>query len=330
MNERKRGAKRRIWSFVAGMVLVAGLTVAVVFVTLNYGAIQDYFAGMGYEPVAEMARIRDELGLSAEARRVFDATWPELDERGDFNRNCRSGEVDVAILGCYAGGRIYVYDIVNEELDGVRELATAHELLHAMWERLGVREQAMLTEELEAVLAENEWLAEELAIYEEGERESELYARVGTEVRELPERLLAHYAEMIAAREQVVAYYEGYIGVFRAVEERLAEIESELVKARAALDAEVAEYERRAEQFAADVVSFNACAAVEGCLKSKWEGDSRRAALIQEQAALVARYDEINAMVDEVNALIGEYNSNVLHGQMLNDAVNSLVVPEGV
>lgn len=327
--ERRLGV-RRILSWGVGLVCLVTLTAAIVIVTLYYGEIRDYVAGIGYEPTAEMVRLRDELSLTERARLIFDASWPELNERGDFNRNCRAGEGDMAILGCYAGERIYVYDIVNEELTGVREAAIAHELLHAVWARLSVRERDELLDELLGVLAENEWLSEELLIYEEEARDEELYVRAGVEVRDLPAELEEYYAGVFARREAVVEYYEGYIAVFRGIEERLEEIGAELGETEAKLDAAVADYEKRIAQWSADVVSFNACAAVEGCFASEVAFNSRRAGLVSEQGKLLVLYDEISELVEQMNELVAEYNANVIHGQMLNDAVNSLAVPEGV
>ncbi len=47
-----------------------------------------------------------------------------------------------AILGCYnpSSRDIYIYNVTNSELDGVKEVTAAHEMLHAAWERLSESE----------------------------------------------------------------------------------------------------------------------------------------------------------------------------------------------
>lgn len=291
--------------------------------------IQDYLLGWGYEPTAEMAEIREELGLTARARRIFDASWPELEEREEFNQNCRAGgEGDLAILGCYTNERIYIYNIVSDELVGVRETSTAHELLHAVWVRLTDGERNALDDDLNAVLAQNAWLVDELAVYGKHEWGEELYVRVGTEVRNLPEALERHYAGIFDDQDRIVEYYEEYIAVFREIEGRMAEISERLEHVQATLDAAAAAYEQKVGQLNAEVVSFNACAVRVGCFATEAEYNSRLALLLQEQKVLMAEYEEINRLVDQYNALVDDYNSNVVHGQMLNNAINSLAVPE--
>lgn len=327
MTERKRKMRRKILC----VLFVTIVTLCGVAIWLNYTTIRDYFVGINYQPSAEMLAIRDGLRLTERGIFIFNATQPELNERGDFNRNCRTGETDTAILGCYAREKIFVYDIRSEELEGIRELAMAHELLHAVYARMNIQEKDALANELAQVYDSNrEILETEIGFYDEAERQEEIFVRAGTEIKDLPNGLEETYAQIFNDQDAVVEFYDGYIGVFREIEERQAEIAEELDAKKAELDSGKVNYARETAQLNADVVSFNACARVDGCIKSKTEFRERRAALINRRDELEKMYNEINTTVAEYNELVAEYNELVVHGQMLNDEINSAESPQEI
>ena len=311
------------------MVVLGGATLAIV---LNRVWIYDFWRGMGYEPSVEMGRIRDRLGLTERGEFLFRAVWPELDGREEFNEKCRSeADMGVAVLGCYTEGKVYVYDIVDEELEGIRELTTAHELLHAVWERMREDERKELIESLMRVFEANqEALEEELGVYGISEREEELYVRAGTEIRGLSADLEKHYEEVFKNRDKIVNYYEGYIGVFRRIETEMEELENEVEKVGVEIETKTAEYELKVGQLDAEAISFNSCAEIAGCFKSEEEFRLRREELIMEQEALIEMYDELNRLIDRYNELVDKYNTDVTHVRRLNNVVNSNERPEGI
>ena len=99
--------KRNYCGWVILLVLVAIATIIV----LNRAWIYDWFRGITYQPNAEMAGIRGKLNLTGRGEFLFNATQPELNEADAFNANCRQDESEVAVLGCYTAGNIYVYNI---------------------------------------------------------------------------------------------------------------------------------------------------------------------------------------------------------------------------
>lgn len=307
------------------------IVTAAVLVAVNFVTIKDFFVGMGYMPTRGMTEIRESLQLTGRGEFLFKASRPELDERGDFNRNCRDEDTETAILGCYRDEKIFIYNIVDDELAGIRELTTAHELLHAVYARMSESEQAKWGELLATVYEQNkDILEEEIEAYDEGERAEELYVRAGTEVRDLPEALEEHYGEIFRNQDRVVGYYESYIAAFLEIDAAIDELDTEMKAALAQINTRTAEYERRTAQLAADIVSFNACAEVAGCFKADGEFWERRGRLVTEREALTEMYSELNEMIDEYNEMVGEYNANVIHGQMLNDLINSAVEPEEI
>ena len=307
--------------WIAGAVLVV---ILVGLAVLNMSYIYDYFRGLTYAPSSEMLRIRGDLKLNNRGQFVFNAAQPKLSESEEFNAVCRQKqEVEMAVLGCYTGGNIYVYNIMDKELDGIRELTTAHELLHAVWAEMSDSKKQELNSALEKVLADNESLREELAVYGDDEKEEELYVRAGTEVADLPDVLEKHYAEIFENQDLIVGFYNSYIGVFRQIEAEMETLKGEMATISAEVEAKKADYEARAEQLTKDVKSFNECAETVGCFAYEGEFLAQKGILVAEQEALGVLYDEINGLIDEYNVRVEKYNADVRQGEKLQQMINS-------
>ena len=310
-------------------LLLAGILAAAVILVLNRDKVYDYYRGLIYKPSSEMVKIRDSLGLTTEGEFVFNASQPVLSERDEFNANCREDDAETAILGCYAMENIYVYNIEDEQLKGIRELTAAHELLHAVFARMNDNEKDALRGDLQTVLKNNgEILQEDLSIYSTEEQFEELYVRAGTEVKKLPDNLEKHYAKVFKDQDKVVSFYDSYIAVFRRLKAELKALESELDELNSRIDSMTLEYETRARQYSTDVDQFNVCADTAGCFGSQWEFDTRRNVLVNEQVALDAMYDEITNLVNEYNDKVKVYNNDVIETNRLNDKINSNIKPK--
>lgn len=326
--KRVRSDRGRLVGFLAASVLVMATVVAVV---VNFTTIRDFFVGMRYRPSGEMERIRTALDLTDSGYRIFNAAMPELLERNEFNQICRESANESAVLGCYRDDLVYVYNVVDEELPGVRELATAHELLHAVYARMSEAQKTDLVEPLTRVFDANQELLEsEINLYDISERQEELYVRAGTEVKNLPSELEEHFAGIFKNQDAVVDFYEGYISVFREIEKKLKNLLAQTEALSAEITAKTSEYETRAATLNAQVQEFNACAGTLDCFASTTAFNNRRRELVAEQTALETLYNEINSKISQYNALVVEYNDNLLHGQILNQAINSSAKVESV
>lgn len=317
--------KRRRWGLCVGVVLAVIALAAGVALVLNREWVYDFYLGTTYTPSREMARIRDDLKLTERGEFIFNAAQPELNEAEAFNSYCRTEtDVENAVLGCYTVGRIYVYNIVDAELEGIRELTAAHELLHAVWARMTEQERVALVTELTQVFEANQdALGSEIETYDVAARQEELYVRAGTEIANLPAGLEKHYAEIFEDQDRIAGFYDSYIAVFREIEAEMAGLVEEMDSISEEIDTKSAEYEEQLGQLDADIVSFNACAAVEGCIKSESEFYARRNALISRQEELGVLYEEINALIGEYNELVAQYNEDVTRNEKLNQKINS-------
>lgn len=322
-------AKRRAyWWWLVGVVTLVGVLVAMV---INRQWLYDFWRGTSYEATGEMSAIEASLQLTERGEFLFKASWPKLSLAEEFNAKCRTKETKMAVLGCYAGGDIYIYNINVAELEGIRELTTAHELLHAVWARMSEAEQGDLAVVLEQVYDDSkEILKDELAVYDASERQEELFVRAGTELKNLPAGLEKIYGEIFADRDVIVDFYNNYIGVFREIEQEMAEILAEMEEVQAEIEMKSVEYKRRAEQLSADVVNFNSCVEVAKCFKDEEDFDMQRARLIAEQDSLGELYSSIDELVDRYNVLVEQYNADVTRTEKLNRAINSNNTLEGI
>lgn len=318
--QHKNQRNQKNWA-IAGASVVLGLCVAWI---LQQWWVQDFWHGLGYTPSAEMTEIVDSLELTGKGQRILTATRPSLDDQQSFNEHCESHDEDIALLGCYTEGRIYVYDIENEQLELASNVTAAHELLHAVWERTNTAEKTRLETLLNDLMAEKqEWFDEELETYPEEERLEEVYTRAGTKLRELPAELEQNYGEIFQNRAKIVEYYETYSAPFEELQEKLEKLEAEVTKENQAIDEQKAAYDQRLNEWDAKVDQFNSCAERAGCFTSDAEFQSKRQAMLREQAEIEATKDAINQRIERNNARVDEYNKLGEDLGDLNKAMNS-------
>lgn len=302
-----------------------------IVIALNYQLIFDFTRGLFYTPSPEMASIRESLDLSSRGEILFNASMPELNTEEEFNENCYSYDEKETILGCYTAQRIYVYDINEKELNGIVEQTAAHELLHAVYERMSISERDRLREVLEGVYKDNLGILEdEIGAYESAEQLEEIYVRAGTEIKKLPEELEAHYGKIFNDRQKIVKYYDGYVGVFKKYEAEMASIGAELEELGKTIDGKNEEYAREIEALNMSIDAFNDCANTPGCFNSDAEFYNRREELLREKSGIDALYDEIDKLIEQYNKNVDDYNGNVLIIERFQDIINSHVRVEDI
>lgn len=311
---------KRILKVVSTLALVALLFLAFI----NRNLLLDFLKGLSYSPTPEMSDIRENLGLTSAGARIFNASAPTLDDRDSFNRDCDSTNPDLAVFGCYYNDKIYVYNINSSDLAGFRESTTAHELLHAVWHRLSGVKKSELTPLLESVYASHRTeLEESLKSYAESEKLDELYVRIGTQIKDLPDTLEAHYAEIFSDQDAVVAFYDSYVAPFNELNEKIETLSRELASLKTTIEEKTATYESRSSEFNASVDEFNRCANTAGCFSSDYVFRSRRNSLVATAGELDALYSELSNLIDSYNKKVDEYNSNILASENLQNLINS-------
>jgi hypothetical protein len=185
---------------------------------IDYTAFVDNISSIGYEASQELDEIINDLSLTKDGQRILLATRPELQDATNFNKSCISTDTSSSILGCYTNNRVYVYNIKNDSLPGIRQATLAHELLHAVWHRMSNDEHVMLGVSLKQVYDSDEDIREHLKLYSEEDFYDELHSVVGSQVapERLPEDLRNHYAKYFKDQSKISQYYQQYSKIFKA------------------------------------------------------------------------------------------------------------------
>lgn len=310
------------WIAIVVVVIVAGWV-------MRQPIVWDFWMGLGYEPSVEVEGIRDELELTSKGERIFAATRPEVEASEGFNEHCDSHDADISLLGCYTEGRIYVYDITMSELVAANKVTMAHELLHAVWERMGDWERREVEGMLREVYAEKrEWFDEELEAYTEDERLEEMYTRTATKLEDLPEELEEHYAKVFRNRKKIVEYYREYEAPFVRLREEIDELEEKIEQVRREIERGKAEYMDGIAELDGKIESFNLCAELAGCFKSEAEFAKQRNALLSEKEELENLRARLNEQITENNERIMTYREKQTALGKLGDAMNSNIEKE--
>lgn len=310
------------WIAIVVVVIVSGWV-------MRQPIIWDFWLGLGYEPSVEVEGIQGELELTDKGKRIFAATRPEVEGSVEFNEHCDSHDAEISLLGCYTEGRIYVYDIAVEEIAAAKKVTMAHELLHAVWERMGEWERSGVEELLEEVHQQNKaWFEGELEAYNEDEWMEEVYTRAATKLEDLPEELEKHYAKVFRNRQKIVGYYQEYEAPFVRLREEIDALEAKIESVRREIEREKVMYVADVEELDARIDRFNACADTAGCFNSQAEFTRQRSALVAERDALEARRNALNEKIAENNQRIEDYQDKQAALGELGDAMNSNIEKE--
>jgi len=309
-------------------VLVAG------WLILNKEYVVDQLAVWQYQPSSEVKSIASRASLTDQGRFYFYASQPEVDEASSFNDQCKKQEEQSAILGCYTVRRIYIYDVTNEQLDGIKEVTAAHEMLHAAWDRLSNSEKAHLSSLLEAAYTRvvTDELKERMAYYDRtqpGERDNELHSILGTEFGGLSGELEKYYSQYFSNRAQVVAYHQKYEKVFNDLDDRIKALQAELTQLDTTVKQRLAAYNSQRTQIEQTNESLNARARTLD-RSSAADVNAYNAQVNQfnaSVAALKADYAAVTELIAVYNQKVIEYNSVAFSRSSLQKSIDSSQAP---
>lgn len=295
-------------------VVLAVVSLLSVWVFFNQRAIRDWWSLHSYDPPADIVALADSTSLSNSGRRLFYISRPQVDEREEFNQNCVFEEKSL-VLGCYAARHIYIYNVTNEQLDGIKQVTAAHELLHAVYARMDNAEREHIDKLTAQVFdgLNDSRLKEVIDGYRKDDAAAvpnELHSILGSEVRDLPPELEEHYAHYFDDRQAVVALSESYEAVFTKLRGQLDDLQSQIDAAKAAISQTEADLASRKQTLDSEAGHLNQ-------LKSDGQ--------IAEYNKGVPGY---NADVVTYNQLIGTYKSQVASYNRLVDKYNDIALEQ--
>lgn len=298
---RHRMGRRRLVSllFSAGFILIAG------WVFFNRQMLQDEIVLARYQPPEAIATLAHNASLSERGKDLFYVNLPELHGESSFNKVCQGlGDEQSNVLGCFNGQRIYIFNVTDKNLRGVREVTAAHEMLHAAYMRLGQAEKRRVDSLLQRQLTAhvNPHVNELIEIYnrlEPGQLYNEMHSILATEQEKLSPELEAYYSQYFENRQKVVDYAEAYREVFDSLKNRQKSLTNELDQLASSINAGTDDLNESISAYNARVERFNTEAQ---------SGDMSESEFNSQRARLEAESSSINVAIAENDALRATYD----------------------
>ena len=285
--------------------------------------ITDWFILRSYEPTAEIVQISERTTMTDKGRNLFYVYDPQLLDKDGFNTQCTIEEQSI-VLGCYDGSGIYLYDISDVRLEGVEEVTSAHEMLHAAYGRLSAKEKERVNN-LTAIAVQNSTntrilnLIESYRLREPSSVENEIHSIVGTEIREIPVELEEYYSRYFLNRLRVVEYSEQYEAVFVSLKTEVDKIDADLLLRKSEIDSLETSLKIQAGELQAWETRLNAYKSNNQIAEYNSEVDDFNKSVV----AYNAKLQKTRNLITEYNQKVVERNNLALQQNQLIKSLNS-------
>lgn len=293
----------------------------------------DQLTVWSFTPTSALETAASDAGLNDTGKFYLYASQAAIVDRGTFNSTCGSLQSEQSIvLGCYTSParRIYVYNVTDTRLEGIIATTSAHEMLHAAFDRLSQTEKERVGELLRAEQAKltDKRLLNLIANYEKtepGELVNELHSIIATEVRSISPELEGYYSQYFSKRESVVALTERYEKVFTDLADEQERLVTKLDTMAADINKRQEAYTAGIEQLNTDIQAFNKWTRSSSATEDEY--NSRRGILEERITTLETERDAINAAITEYNSTKAKLDALNLKAEDLNQSINSKVSP---
>lgn len=307
---------------VLGLALTAIIIATSAWVVTHQQEIIDWWRLRDYSPSSQIEQLVADSGMNEEGERLFYVHYPELLDKSEFNGKCDIGE-ETIILGCYLShDKIYVFNVNNPKLNGIEEVTSAHEMLHAAYDRLDTEEKQhidnLLTTFYESL--NDERLTKTVENYKARDASvvpNELHSILGTEVRDLSDELEEYYSRYFEDRLEVVELAEAYEAEFTTLEQQIADYDSQLKS----LGSDIQQLESDLELLSSALQSEQQ--QLESMRSNPQEYNEAVPAYNQKVREYNAQLNQLREMINRYNQLVEERNSIALEEQDLIQSIDS-------
>lgn len=330
MSDTKSSILRRASGLFIGLLLA----LLALFIALNRQYVLDQVTVWQYKPSAVVSALAERATISDKGLFYFYASQPVVEGSQKFNSQCDRKEPTSAILGCYSADRIYIYDVNDPRLDGIREVTAAHEMLHAAFERLSEKEKQTLGVLLEAEYAklDSAELRDRMDYYaraQPGDRANELHSIIGTEIASIGPELEAHYRQYFSNRQKVVQLHAAYQKVFDDLSAQADALGAEVTRLREEISASITAHNAAAVRLEQDISALRArertVDRTSATQVNAYNAD--RQALINRADELNRQKAEIDAKTAVFNEKVKQYNDLVVRSNELKQKIDSALAP---
>lgn len=324
--------RRKTNGYIAAIIAVIASIALGLFIFVNRQYVVDQINVWDFQPSSDVVSFTDRTGMNQTGIFYFYTSHPVVENAQDFNTQCGKTEQSTAILGCYTNRNIYVYNVTNAQLDGIREVTAAHEMLHAAYDRMSDSEKQTVDALLEAEytkLKSDKAFADQMAFYdrtEPGERDNELHSVIGTEVASISPALEDHYRAYFTDRSKVVALHTKYAAVFSNLQTRAQQLSDQLTQLSDSIKKDSTTYNQEVSQLNSDINTFNSKASG-GSFTTNEEFQAERARLVLQVSQLDTFRTTINTNVTLYNTLRAQLADISSQSDALNKSIDSSLAP---
>lgn len=324
-NNRSRGS-----SLVASLIIIVLWFAVAGALVYNRQGITDWYRLRNYQPSTKVAQIADQSTMTEYGKKIFYVNAPDIKDKASFKTACpNNGGEKTNILGCYRGKQngIYVLNVSDPRLDGVVQVTSAHEMLHAAYDRLSSSQK----DELDAMLVDfykndlkDKRILDTIAIYKKSEPNdvvNEMHSIFGTEVTKLPAPLENYYKKYFNNRSAIAALANKYESEFTSRQDKVAASDAKLNELKTQIDDLEGGLKSRES-------ALNDMQASMTRLQQNGDAAGYNARVpgynseVRNFNVLVVRYQNL---VDQYNALLNERNAVAFEENQLNNALSSNV-----
>lgn len=287
------------------LLLVVSLSVLAV----NGQSVKDWMVLRNYTAPAEIATIATQDSLTDQARKIFYVNHPLVEEKAAFTASCPgSSREQTIVLGCYQSNQsgIFLLNVTDSRLNGVKQVTAAHEMLHAAYDRLSDSERTRVNTLLLAYYnndLKDDRISKTIDAYKKSEPSelvNEMHSIFGTEIVSLPPALEQYYKQYFTNRSQVVAFSTQYQGEFTSRQAQVTAADAQLASLRVQIDSNEADLKTQQGEISAKQASL---------VSLRNSGDV--AAYNAGVPAYNSMIDSYNRQVQTVRGLVNQYNQVV-------------------
>ena len=239
-------------------IIFTGLSVIAVIIGFwQKQNIVDAIKLRNYSAPVEIAKLATDTTMTDYGRKLWYLSQPILDDKTKFVGDCSSAEQSI-VLGCYVSDKgIFVLRVTDNRLSGIQEVTSAHEMLHAAYERLSDNDKKdvdSMTNKAYQDLKDDR-VIKNIEAYRSRDSKvvpNELHSILATEVEKLPSDLEKYYQKYFNNRLRVIEYSKNYEKVFTGIKDNADTIESQIISQKRIIDEQESSIKNQTNQLESD------------------------------------------------------------------------------